>query len=346
MNKNLILRKFLLLSLTMLCVDAFGSQQVLVNNSSNQWRYYSIYGLQINSASSRDISVSAPGLIQKFADLNGDGVNDLLIRKESGAWEGILLDQQGSILERGSVDITPNSNWEFKATSDFNGDGTSDVLMRNSTNGTWFVYLLDGLNVPASGSINLAFNQDWEFQGAADFNGDGKSDVLLRHQVNNSWFLYALDGLGLNQSSTGLIRFALNPNWEFSAAADFTGDGKADMIMRRKDGPWWMYQADGTEVVKNNNFGLLALTGNIVWKFQGAGDFNGDGHEDVLLRNAENGRWFLYALDGRQKLSEDTGAVSMNNDLSWDYVGIGNTFNNSSQPAMWNSFNWDNAAWQ
>lgn len=301
------------------------SQQVLLQGDSGDFALYNMGSQLGDEASGIELAgVTAGGdwSLKAFVDLNGDGDNDLLMRHSNGSWFGYLV-KDGVLLESGAIGISANTAWQFKAAQDFNGDGSADVLLRHTGTGNWFVFLLDGLNVPASGAVNLAFNQDWKFQGAADFNGDGKSDVLLRHQRNNSWFLYALDGIGLNQAHTGLIRFALNPNWHFAAAADFTGDGKADMIMRRSDGPWWMYQADGTQVLKNDNFGLLALTGSTTWQFRGIGDFNDDGRSDVLLRNQNDGRWFVYALSGRTKVLQDTGVVNLTADQTQSFNGLG-----------------------
>lgn len=316
--------RFLFLFTAIMSASVTASQQVALRSEAGRFYLYNIESRSVTNADTPALAGVTANLdwkVQAFADLNGDGDSDLLMRNEAGAWFVYLI-KNGAVMDSGAMGITANSAWEFKATGDFNGDGSADVLLRNISTGNWFVYLLDGLSIPSSGAVNLAFNQDWRFQGVADFDGDGISDVLLRHQVNQSWFLYALDGIGLNQSNTGLIRFALNPNWEFAAADDFTGDGKADLIMRRKDGPWWMYQVDGTEVLNNSNFGLLAFTENVVWEFKGASDLNGDGRSDVLLKNGHDGRWYVYALNGRTKVDADTGSLAIDRGTTWVFSGV------------------------
>lgn len=318
----------LLVTLISICFSSslYAAQKVALRSESGAFYLYNVDTKTVDEATSGALSGvtnDTNWVVQAFADLNGDGNSDILLRNSAGAWFGYLI-EGGEIVESGEVPITSNPAWEFRAANDFNGDGSADILLRNSSNGTWFLYLLDGLNIPSNGAVNLAFNQDWKFQGTADFNGDGRGDVLLRHQVNQSWFVYALNGTSLDQSGTGLIRFGLNPDWEFAAADDFTGDGKADMIMRRKDGPWWMYEVDGTDVVLNNNFGLLALTGSMAWAYRGTGDFNGDGRKDVLLRRQSDGRWYIYALDGRSKVGGAAeGFVEMTDNADWSFKGIG-----------------------
>lgn len=51
------------------------------------------------------------------------------------------------------------------------------------------------------------------------------------------------------------------------------------------------------------------------------GDFNGDGHADVLLRRTD-GRWHLYPMTGRQ-VGPDRGTVRLTEDLDYHMAGIG-----------------------
>jgi len=49
-----------------------------------------------------------------------------------------------------------------------------------------------------------------------------------------------------------------------------------------------------------------------------AGDYNGDGSADVLLRNDTSGRWYVYLTSGASILSE--GPVSATRVGSWVYL--------------------------
>ena len=52
------------------------------------------------------------------------------------------------------------------------------------------------------------------------------------------------------------------------------------------------------------------------------GDFNGDGYQDILLRHLD-GRWFYYAMMGREVLKDASGFVAITRDLSYGVAGIG-----------------------
>ncbi|MEM9315871.1 MAG: VCBS repeat-containing protein [Pseudomonadota bacterium] len=72
------------------------------------------------------------------------------------------------------------------------------------------------------------------------------------------------------------------------------------------------------------------LTRRAEWAFQGVGDFDGNGRDDVLMRRTENGRWLIYNFDELgEKASQRR--VSLTPNLTWqlrwldDFDGDGNT---------------------
>lgn len=52
------------------------------------------------------------------------------------------------------------------------------------------------------------------------------------------------------------------------------------------------------------------------------GDFDGDGNADVLLRDADSGRWHYYPMDGRA-VRPGAGEAGLTRDLAWTVAGIG-----------------------
>lgn len=257
---------------------------------------------------------------QASPDLDGDGQADLVVR--SGSWYGYLMDGVTS-LENGTLPLTSNLDWILQASGDFDGDGRGDLLLRHQVTGSWYVYLMDGLTVKSSGGVGGASaNMTWQFRAVADFDGDGKDDILLQNTVNLAWYIYRMNGLqaySLSEGS-GVAQIPASNKWHFSGVGDFSADGKSDVVLRRTDGPWFVVPMDGLEKLTDQNFGLLALTANTLWQPKSIADYTGDGRADILLRNQITGLWYLYPLNGREKLSSDEGFVPLTSDFTWELV--------------------------
>jgi hypothetical protein len=127
----------------------------------------------------------------------------------------------------------------------------------------------------------------------ADWNGDGPGDVLAVHP-DGRLLLYAGTGTGLTAGqgiATGWGAFNA-----VLAPGDFSGDGKPDLLVRNADGQLLMHRGNGTGA-----WGGAAQTIGTGWgpftALVAPGDFSGDGHPDVLARQAD-GALLLYRGDG------------------------------------------------
>ena len=105
-----------------------------------------------------------------------------------------------------------------------------------------------------------------------------------------------------------------------ASIGDINGDGNDDILLRSNDGRWLYNAMDGRLRILSLS-GSADLPSDWSWRYQGMGDFDGDGDDDVLLRH-DNGRWYVYAMDGRD--APDQGvrlAMSVNPD--WQLAAIG-----------------------
>ena len=67
---------------------------------------------------------------------------------------------------------------------------------------------------------------------------------------------------------------------------------------------------------------MTDLTRNLAWQLAGIGDLNGDGKDDVLLRN-EDSRWWYYPMDGRRHIVSGRGYADLTRNRAWQLAGIG-----------------------
>jgi len=234
-------------------------------------------------------------------DINNDRMDDLEERVE--ALEG--AGQPPVELPAGQHGVF--NSWAATAgvhllSGDFNGDGHTDVAL---------------LGGPGWGSIPVAFSRGngaysvtncavpnmnaWEDAAGArplvgDFDGDGKDDIALTggHGWGSLPVAFSTESGCFTVTNRALASF---PGWAATAnvqviAGDFDGDGKADIAAIGSAGwgslPTAFSNGDGTFRLTNH-----ALSGGNAghfnsWSSQSgvhvlAGDFNGDGKDDVAL---------------------------------------------------------------
>jgi len=211
-------------------------------------------------------------------DFNGDGRDDLLLRNDSGTLAEWLGQANGTFASNKSYNL--DLGWHTIGTGDFNGDGRDDLILRNDS-GTLVEWLGQSNGAFVS---NKAYNLDpaWKVVGTGDFNGDGRADLMLRQAsgLMTQWLGQADGSFASNKAGT----YNLDVAWHVVGTGDFNGDGRDDLLLRRDDGALtdWLGQANGSFVgnATNANYALGST-----WHVDAIGDYNGDGRDDLLLRD-------------------------------------------------------------
>lgn len=185
-----------------------------------------------------------------------------------------------------------DSHWS----SGFNGDGTTDILTRDrsgllsmyptSTQGGW-----EGPRV-----IGQGWSEMTSIFKAGDLNRDGKNDVVARDSTGRL-YLYPGDGQG-----GWLQRQQLGTGWNvfnsiFSTTSTQQG-GHSGIYGRDANGTLWYYGTgyDGGLAYAGYPVGTGWSMFNTVFP---AGDFNGDGVEDLMGRTPA-GLLYSYQVDGSE----------------------------------------------
>jgi hypothetical protein len=183
--------------------------------------------------------------------------------------------------------------------SDFNGDGISDLAVANYGTATVSIMLGNG-----DGTFKVAskFHAGLGLQSlaVADFNGDGKQDIVT---ANFAWHADRFHGAIIDESDVRV--FLGNGDGTFKAAGklvaglgpasvavgDFNGDGIPDLVVVNRGLPDRLENT--VSVLLGNGDGTFQSAQNFAVgsypQSVAVGDFNGDGHLDLTVANANDG---------------------------------------------------------
>ena len=178
-------------------LDGDGRDDVLLRHTRGGWYYYPMNGRRIvtNGRGSANLTKNLAWRVAGVGDFNGDGKDDVLLRREDGRWFHYAMDGRRFIPGlQGSANLTRNPDWRVAGVDDLDGDGRDDVLLRRA-DGRWYYYPMYGPRFIRNGrgTANLTRDADYTVAGVGDTDGDGNGDVLLRH-ADGHWYHYSMDG--------------------------------------------------------------------------------------------------------------------------------------------------------
>ena len=301
-----------------------------------------------------------------YADFNGDGRSDFLtfadrplftpppLPHPDGTVESVqqfLSNANGSFTESINVlqfrDPIPSVNLIYNAiiaTGDFNGDGYADIVAGNG-GGSYTVF--DGSSSgkwtpgPTIGPIDTS----WQIVGAGDFNGDGRSDILWRNTTTgmlSDWLANSSGGFTINDAHAATT---VPLDWQVVDAGDFNGDGITDILWRNTTTGVlsdWLGNSSGGFTINDAHAATGAPTD---WKIIGVGDFNGDGHSDILWRNTTTGTLsdWLGTSTGGFAINDANAATSVSTD--WHIVEVGDFNGDGRSDILWRNTSGMFAEW-
>jgi len=146
-----------------------------------------------------------------------------------------------------------------------------------------------------------------------DFNRDVHTDLLWYRGDTGTVSVWWMDGTTVLGDSSLNWSSPSGNGWAIKGTGDFTGDGRTDLLWHHAaSGLLSVWELNGTSVVGAPMFASLepASSG---WALKGTGDFNRDGHIDLIWHNADTGQVRIWYLNGV--------TVTGTADISWNVLG-------------------------
>ncbi|NES28011.1 hypothetical protein GCE86_09385 [Micromonospora terminaliae] len=186
---------------------------------------------------------------------------------------------------------------------DFNSDGYPDVMTRYSPNKNIFLYKGNGaLFNPGYTTIGSAWSGFDIIFSPGDFDGDGTTDVIARYTPTKELYLYRGTGRGNFQSGYTVITSSMAAFDTIFSPGDFDGDGDADIIARiSTTKELYLYQGTGDGRVQSG-YTVISSSFAAFDKIFSPGDFDGDGHPDIIGRINTTKDLYLYRGSGSGRI--------------------------------------------
>lgn len=215
-------------------------------------------------------------------DYSFDGRQDLLWQNDSTRQVTVHYFQGASFSGWSWLNNGGIAGWRVVAASDFDGNGTPDLIWQNESTRQVTVHYFDGASFIGWNWLNAGSNPGWWVVAAADFNGDGKPDLVWQNETSRAVTVHYYAGAQGNQSTGWAWLSGGYPGWRVVAAADFDGNGTADLVWQNEiTRQVTLHRYLGTSMT-----GWSTLLGGYAgWSVVGAGDYNGDGKPDLVWQN-------------------------------------------------------------
>ncbi|WP_231406046.1 VCBS repeat domain-containing M23 family metallopeptidase [Streptomyces clavuligerus] len=266
--------------------------------------------------STRDFTSNNCGTGPGFShDFSGDGKSDVLAKAAATADIHLYEGNGGGGFKAGTGQAVGNNFSALEhvtVVGDWDGDGRDDLVARNRSTGDLHLYAGNGSGGFKAGTGQVIGNNFTGFDriiGAGDFDGDSRTDLVVRSRTTTDLHLYAGNGKGGFKTGTGQV---IGTSWaalgEIAGVGDWSGDGRADLLAKnRTTGDIHLYEGNGSGGFKAGTGQAVGNNFTAFDQMTGVGDFNNDGHNDIVTRKVATGTLHLFAGNGSGGFKAGTG---------------------------------------
>ena len=203
--------------------------------------------IRYDDDSRETIQLGQEGDIPFLADRTGDGSDDLIVRRPSeGRWY-YLSSESGELKQvdygRLATDVPLIGYFDADARADF-------AIWRD---GTWYVR-----HTSTNESVRTGLGkQATDLKLPADYDGDGLTDHAIWRPATGTWYIYYSSGV-YPEGGWRYERVFGKQSTDIPVPADYDGDGKADLAIRRPGTGEFMYLSSSDGSINRFNFGRQA----------------------------------------------------------------------------------------
>ena len=267
----------------------FGSSDVVVFNGNGSGRF---------DGPGKKYPIRAGGYMLLNGDLDGDGDLDLVVGTNTKPIGSIQI-----LLNNGHGEFSTGSHYEsgiqaFQAAlADLDKDGDLDLVTTDPSHVEWALSIRynDGLANFDQYQNLLSEESVTSDLGVTDFDQDGHVDILVGLREGGiSQFLYGLPNGNFVESQI-LDLSNTNSEWSEYAVADFSGDGKTDVIVAN------YFDREIELLVQGNDriFNASARTSGLIGAIQPrASDLDNDGDFDVVALAVNSSEILVFENKG------------------------------------------------
>jgi hypothetical protein len=298
------------------------------------------FGFFLGNASQTTVdagaSIDLAGFDTAIADLTGAGAVT-----DSGVAKTLTLaaaNFSGTIA--GPLSLVFNGAAALSGLDDYTGGATLNGTTTVANTGTYDIVANTNIaGTPVTSFINNGLFEKTGGGGVSDvtsnFVNNGELNVLSGKVEFSGGFTNHGVIHGLVTQSGGVTTISA------PVPSDFNGDALSDILLQSTSGQAAIWEMNGTNVIGGGSAGPNPGPG---WTDIGTGDFNGDGHADILMQNASNGQAAIWEMNGTNVVGG--GPLGPIPGPSWHAIGTGDFNGDGLSDILWQNADGQVAIWE